>query len=101
MIALLMTYCLTGEPCTQETLAFFPQEDVGLALCDIAKPAIESAIRSRARSGAVVKFSCSQSEMPQMPGYSPRQRDNRVTMADPGKMSAIDAARAIIEKIAK
>lgn len=101
MFELIMTYCLASEPCITETLAIFPQKDVGEAICEIARPAIAEAIRQKDRSGAAVTFSCSRSAIPQMPDYSTRQRDNRLTMADPEKVSAVDAARAIIEKIAK
>lgn len=101
MFELIMTYCLASEPCITETLAIFPQNDVGEAICEISRTAIADAIRQKDRSGASVTFSCSRSAMPQMPDYSTRHRDNRVTMADPGKMSAIDAAMSILEKIAK
>jgi len=101
MIELLMVYCLAGEPCTTETLAIFPQPDVGSAICEIARPAIASAIRERASMSASVTFSCSGNAMPQAPGYAPRRRDNRVTMADPGNVSPVDVAREIIERLAK
>ena len=101
MIALIMTYCLSGEPCTTETLAIFPQPDVGAAICEIARPAIASAIREKAPKSASVTFSCSGNAMPPTPGYAPRRRDNRVTMAEPGNVSPVDVAREIIERLAK
>lgn len=101
MIELLMVYCLAGEPCTTETLAIFPQPDVGAAICEIARPAIASAIRAKVSERASVTFSCSGNAMPAVPGYAPRHRDNRVTMADPGKLSPVDVAREIIERLAK
>lgn len=101
MFELIMTYCLAGEPCITETLAIFPQNDVGEAICEIARPAIAGVIRQKDRSGAAVTFSCSRSAIPQMPDYSTRQRDNRVTMADPEKVPVFDAARAILEKISR
>lgn len=101
MIDLLMVYCMSGEPCITETLALFPQEDVGVTICEIARPAIASAIREKAPRSASVTFSCSGNAMPPAPGYAPRMRDNRVTMAEPGNMSPVDVAREIIERLAK
>lgn len=102
MIALVMAYCLSGEPCITETLAIFPQEDIGGALCEIARPAIADAIRAKDRSGATATFSCQGNAMPSVPGYQPIQRkDERYRMIDAEAGSAIDAARAIIEKLAR
>lgn len=101
MIELLMVYCLAGEPCTTETLAIFPQPDVGAAICEIARPAIASAIRAKVSERASVTFSCSGNAMPPAPGYSPRMRDNRVTMVDPGYVSPLDAVMGIVERLAK
>lgn len=100
MIELVMLYCLSGEPCAREVLAIFPQEDVGESLCNIAKPAIESAIVAKARTDATVTFSCDPIAEQQIPDYSPRQRDNRVTMADPGKVSPADVVMEIIDNVA-
>lgn len=100
MIELVMVFCLSGEPCAREVLAIFPQEEVGEALCHIAKPAIESAIVAKARKDATVTLSCDLSAEPRIPDYAPRQRDNRVTMADPGKVSPADVVMEIIEKVA-
>lgn len=101
MIELLMVYCISGEPCTTETLAIFPQEDIGAAICEIARPAIASAIREKVSERASVTFSCECSAMPPAPGYSPRMRDNRITMAEPGNVSPVDVAREIIERLSK
>lgn len=100
MIELVMLYCLNGEPCVKEVLAIFPQEEVGEPLCHIALPAIESEIRAKARKDAAITFSCDPSAMPQIPDYLPRKRDNRVTMADPGKLSPADVIMEIIDKVA-
>lgn len=101
MIELIMVFCLSGEPCVREVLAIFPQEEVGETLCHIAKPAIESAIVAKARKDATVTLSCDPSAYPQTPDYAPRQRDNRVTMAEPGKVSPADVVMEIIDRIAK
>jgi hypothetical protein len=92
---------MSGEPCVQETLAIFPSEDVGGKICEIAKPAIASAIRDKAPERVSVTFSCSGSADQSVPGYEPRRRDNRITMVDPGKVSPIDAVMGIIDKLAK
>lgn len=101
MISLVMLYCLAGEPCARETLAIFPQDDIGGAICEIAKPAIAEAIRSKAGKGTMVTFSCDPGAMPLPPVYAPSQRDNRVTMAESEKVSPVNAVLGIIQKLAK
>lgn len=101
MFELIMMYCLADEPCAKEVLAIFPSEDVGRQLCDIARPAITDAIRARVDSGAVLNLSCVDGAIQERPDYSPRQRDNRVTMADPGKVSPVDVALDLIDKLSK
>lgn len=102
MISLLMVYCLSGQPCTQETLAIFPQEDIGGAICEIARPAIADAIRAKVAENVTVTFSCADHAMPGVPGYRPAQRsDERLRMIEAAGVSPIDAARAIIEKMAR
>jgi CYTH domain-containing protein len=58
MFELIMTYCLVGQPCAVETVANFPQYDVGQHICEIAKPAIEMGVRERAPRGTRVTFKC-------------------------------------------
>jgi len=58
MFELLMVYCLVGEPCVNETVANFPQYDVGEHICNLAKPAIEQGVRSRAPAGTRITFKC-------------------------------------------
>lgn len=58
MFELLMIYCLVGEPCVNETVANFPQYDVGERICNLAKPAIEQGVRSRAPAGTRITFKC-------------------------------------------
>lgn len=84
MFDLMMVYCLAGEPCVTEKLAVFPQEDVGEPLCNIARPAIESFVLSKAPRGASVTFSCIPTNTPAMPDYPPSKRKNdRVMMLQP------------------
>lgn len=64
-------------------------------------PAIAEAIRSKAGKGTLVTFSCDPSAMPSPPAYAPRQRDNRVTMAESEKVSPVNAVLGIIQKLAK
>jgi hypothetical protein len=58
MFELLMVYCLVGQPCVNETVANFPQYDVGEHICKLAKPAIEQGVRSRAPAGTRITFVC-------------------------------------------
>lgn len=58
MFELVMTYCLLGKPCVQETVANFPQFDVGQHICELAKPAIERGVRSRVDVSTRVTFVC-------------------------------------------
>lgn len=58
MFELLMTYCLVGEPCVNETVANFPQYDVGKHICNLAKPGIERDVVARAPSGTRITFKC-------------------------------------------
>lgn len=78
MFELLMTFCPVGQPCAVETVANFPQYDVGQYICEMAKPAIERGVRSRAPSSTRITFVCQaahdsepveyQYERPQQPG---------------------------------
>ena len=58
MFELMMTYCLLGKPCVNETVANFPQFDVGQHICELAKPAIERGVRSRAPASTRITFVC-------------------------------------------
>lgn len=58
MFYLLMTFCLAGKECAQEVVAQFPQYDVGMQMCEIAKPAMEMAIRVRVSASTRVSFEC-------------------------------------------
>lgn len=58
MFELLMTYCLVGEPCVNETVANFPQYDVGMHICNLAKPGIERDVVARAPRGTRITFKC-------------------------------------------
>jgi len=58
MFELLMVYCLVGEPCVNETVANFPQYDVGEHICNLAKPGIERGVRSRAPASTRITFVC-------------------------------------------
>lgn len=58
MFELLMTYCLVGQPCVNETVANFPQYDVGLYICNIARPTIERDVVARSPRGTRVTFKC-------------------------------------------
>ena len=58
MFELLMVYCLVGEPCVNETVANFPQYDVGQHICNLAKPGIEQGVRSRSPAGTRITFTC-------------------------------------------
>jgi hypothetical protein len=58
MFELLMVYCLAGEPCVNETVANFPQYDVGQHICNLAKPGIEQGVRSRSPAGTRITFTC-------------------------------------------
>lgn len=58
MFELMMTYCLVGQPCVTETVANFPQYDVGQHICNLARPGIESGVRQRLPVGARVTFKC-------------------------------------------
>lgn len=81
VIELIMLYCISGEPCTNEVLAIFPQEDVGMALCEIARPAIGQAIREKVPAGVTVTFSCGLDDEPTEPSYQPSTRkDDRINM---------------------
>jgi hypothetical protein len=84
MFDLMMVYCLSGKPCAVERLAVFEQEDVAETLCNVARPAIESFVLSKASSSASVTFSCRQNNAPDMPDYLPRKRkDDKVMMLKP------------------
>jgi len=58
MFELIMTYCLVGQPCTTESVANFPQYDVGQHICELAKPGVEMGVRSRVPTGTRVTFKC-------------------------------------------
>jgi hypothetical protein len=58
MFELMMTYCLAGEPCVNESVANFPQYDVGMHICNLAKPGIERDVVARAPAGTRVTFKC-------------------------------------------
>lgn len=58
MFELAMTFCLLGKPCVNETVANFPQYDVGQSICELAKPAIERGVRSRAPASTRITFVC-------------------------------------------
>lgn len=58
MFYLLMTFCLAGQECTDEVVAQFPQWDVGMHMCRIAKPAMEKAIRAKVSESTRVTFEC-------------------------------------------
>lgn len=58
MFELMMTYCMVGQPCVNETVANFPQYDVGQHICELAKPAIELGVRQRAPAGTRITFTC-------------------------------------------
>jgi hypothetical protein len=58
MFELIMTYCLLGQPCVKETVAMFPQWDVGEHICNLAKPGIEMGIRAKVPAGTRVDFEC-------------------------------------------
>lgn len=58
MFYLLMTFCLAGQECQQEVVAQFPQYDVGMHMCRIAKPAMEKAIRAKVSASTRVTFEC-------------------------------------------
>lgn len=84
MFELMMTYCLVGQPCVNETVANFPQYDVGQHICEIAKPAIETNVRSRSPRGARITFVCqpaSASEPVEYEYNAPRQ--------DPGLLEQV------------
>lgn len=70
---LLMTYCLAGQPCVKETVAIFPQWDVGMHMCGIAKPAIEKAVRAKLSGGTRMTMRCEEvedEEEPEIPRAS-------------------------------
>lgn len=58
MFELMMTYCLAGQPCAVETVANFPQYDVGQSICELAKPGIALGVGQRLPVGARVTFKC-------------------------------------------
>jgi hypothetical protein len=60
MFELLMTYCLVGQPCVNETVANFPQYDVGEHICELAKPAVERGVRARSPASTRITFVCQQ-----------------------------------------
>lgn len=78
MFELLMTYCLIGQPCVKEIVANFPQFDVGRSICEMAKPAIERGVRSRAPAGTRITFDCqkaSEGDQVEYEYQQPRQGD--------------------------
>lgn len=58
MFELLMTYCLVGQPCVNETVANFPQYDVGEHICELAKPAVERGVRASSPASTRITFVC-------------------------------------------
>lgn len=58
MFELMMTYCLVGQPCAVESVANFPQYDVGRNICELAKPGVELGVRERAPRGTRITFKC-------------------------------------------
>jgi hypothetical protein len=60
MFELMMTYCLVGQPCAVESVANFPQYDVGRSICELAKPGVELGVRERAPRGTRITFECKQ-----------------------------------------
>lgn len=78
MFELLMTYCLLGKPCVNETVANFPQYDVGMHICELAKPGIERDVRNRAPASTRITFVCQEASSAGQVEYEyekPRQGD--------------------------
>lgn len=42
MISMILLYCVMGSDCQRELVAEFPQEDVGMQMCEISREAINS-----------------------------------------------------------
>lgn len=61
MFELIMTICLAGQECAAETVANFPQYDVGQQICELAKPGIERGVRARLPAGSRATFVCTPS----------------------------------------
>jgi hypothetical protein len=61
---LIMTYCLAGKPCADETLATFPQWDVGRSICELALPGVAQGIRGKVQPGTDVMFECRPADPP-------------------------------------
>lgn len=62
MFTLIMTYCLLGQPCVKEAVAYFPQWDVGQHICNLAKPGIEAGVRRKLDKSTRVTFTCVQED---------------------------------------
>lgn len=75
MFELIMTFCIGVSDCQKETVANFPQYDVGQKICEIAKPAIERDVRARVSPGTRVTFVC----LPAVEGDETEYRYERPT----------------------
>lgn len=92
-----MLYCVSGDPCSYEVLAIFPQEEVKAALCEIARPAIGDAIREKAPPGVTVTLSCGLDSEDARPSYRPSTRkDERLNMLTPEGKSPAEAVRDFV-----
>lgn len=97
MIELAMVYCMAGEPCLREQLAIFPHEEAGHRLCEIARPAIESAIKPDAGVGSTISFECLAISRPSAKPYQPSIRtDERQSMLNAKGKSVGDVLREAV-----
>lgn len=78
MFELIMTFCIAGRPCEVETVANFPQYDVGMHICELAKPGIERGVRAKVSDTTRVTFKCQEAVGAGQAEYeyeAPRQQD--------------------------
>jgi len=84
MFELMMTYCLVGQPCVNETVANFPQYDVGRNICELAKPGVERGVRSRAPASTRITFVCQEAV-----GSGPVEYEYEAPNREPGILEQV------------